>query len=121
MVKNRPDNETIRLITTIGDIYDGQAQDLAALYQQRWEHELVFDEIKTHQMNAQHRQLRSKTPELVKQEIWAFLITHYAVQVFISQAADDLGADADRYSFTKTINIVRRQVLNQAAFSPLTT
>ncbi|MET3807237.1 hypothetical protein ABIB25_004260 [Nakamurella sp. UYEF19] len=121
MVKNRPDNETIRLITTVGDIYDGQAQDLAALYQQRWEHELVFDEIKTHQMNAQHRQLRSRTPDLVKQEIWAFLITHYAVQVFISEAADDLGADADRYSYTKTINISCRQVLNQAAFSPLTT
>ncbi len=121
MVKNRPDSETIRLVTTILDIYDGQAQDLAALYQQRWEHELVFDEIKTRQMNAQHRQLRSKTPDLVKQEIWAFLITHYAAQVFISEAADDLGADADRYSFTKTINIIRRQVLNQAAFSPLTT
>ncbi len=54
----------------------------------------------------------------MKQEIWAFLITHYAAQVFISEAADELGADADRYSFTTTINIIRRQVLNQAAFSP---
>ncbi len=120
MVKNRPDNETIRLITTILNVADGQAEDLATLYQQRWEQELVFDEIKTHQMNP-HRTLRSKTPDLVKQEIWAFLITHYAAQRFMTEAADDLGGDADRYSFTKTINIIRRQVLNQAAISPLTT
>lgn len=68
MVKNRPDNQTIRLITTILAVQDGQAQDLAALYQQRWEQELVFDEIKTHQMNS-HRPLRSKTADLVKQEM----------------------------------------------------
>src|SRR5664279_2333982 len=47
-------------------------------------------------------------PDLVKQEIWALLITHYAVHVFITEAADDLGADPDRYSFTRTINVIRR-------------
>src|SRR5665811_2484365 len=96
------------------------ADTLAALYQQRWEHELVFDEIKTHQM-SQHRILRSRTPDLVKQEIWGLLITHYATQVFITEAADELGADPDRYSYVSTINIIRRQVLNQAAISPLIT
>lgn len=120
MVKGRGDNETIRLITTIADPQQAPADTLAALYQQRWEHELVFDEIKTHQMN-QHRILRSRTPDLVKQEIWALLITHYATQVFITEAADELGADPDRYSFMNTINIIRRQVLNQAAISPLNT
>jgi hypothetical protein len=39
--------------------------------------------------------------------------------VFITEAADELGYDPDRYSFTKAINIIRSQVLNQAAFSPL--
>jgi hypothetical protein len=121
MVKGRGDTETIRLITTIMDPEQAPADTtLAALYQQRWEHELVFDEIKTHQMN-QHRILRSRTPDLVKQEIWGLLITHYATQVFITEAADELGADPDRYSFMTTINIIRRQVLNQAAISPLIT
>ena len=120
MVTGRGENETIRLITTITDPFAAPADTLAALYQQRWEHELVFDEIKTHQMN-QHRTLRSRTPDLVKQEIWAMLITHYATQVFITEAADELGADPDRYSFMRTINVIRRQVLNQAAISPLTT
>jgi hypothetical protein len=55
----------------------------------------------------------------VKQEIWALLITHYATQVFIAEATDTLGADPDRYSFMRTINVIRRQVLNQAAISPL--
>lgn len=81
--------------------------------------ELVFDEIRTHQMNP-HRTLRSKTADLVKQEIWVILITHYAAQVFMSEAADDVGR--------------RRPVLlhqndqhhplpgfHQAAISPLTT
>jgi len=120
MVKGRGDTETIRLITTIMDPEQAPADTFAALYQQRWEHELVFDEIKTHQMN-QHRILRSRTPDLVKQEIWGLLITHYATQVFITEAADELGADPDRYSFMTTINIIRRQVLNQAAISPLIT
>jgi hypothetical protein len=120
MVKGRGDNETIRLITTILDPAQAPADTLAALYQQRWEQELVFDEIKTHQMN-QHRILRSRTPDLVKQEVWGLLITHYATQVFITEAADELGADPDRYSYVSTINIIRRQVLNQAAISPLIT
>lgn len=120
MVKGRGDTETIRLITTLLDPEDTPADTLAALYQQRWEQELIFDEIKTHQMSPT-RLLRSRTPDLVKQEIWALLITHYATQVFITEAADELGADPDRYSFTDTINIIRRQVLNQAAISPLTT
>jgi hypothetical protein len=120
IVKGRGETETIRLITTILEPQRAPADTLAALYQQRWEHELVFDEIKTHQM-SQHRILRSRTPDLVKQEIWGLLITHYATQVFITEAADELGADPDRYSYVSTINIIRRQVLNQAAISPLRT
>ena len=120
MVTNRGETQTLRLITTLLNYSEAQAESLAALYQQRWEQELVFDEVKTHQLSAT-RLLRSRTPDLVKQEIWALLITHYATHVFITEAADEIGADPDRYSFTKTINIIRSQVSNQAAFSPLTT
>ncbi|MET3808746.1 hypothetical protein ABIB25_005776 [Nakamurella sp. UYEF19] len=92
MVKGRGPTQTIRLITTLLDYMHAQAESLAALYQQRWEQELVFDEIKTHQM-SRTRLLRSRTPDLVKQEIWSLLITHYATQVFITEAADELGSD----------------------------
>jgi len=113
--------ETFRLITTIADHELAPAIELAALYHQRWEFELTLDEIETHQM-PHSRILRSKSPELVRQEIWALLLTHYAVRDFIREAADDHddGLDIDRISFTRSLNIIRRQVTNQAGFSPST-
>jgi Transposase DDE domain len=114
------DNVTIRLLTTITDYTPAVAEKLAAVYAERWEHELVFDEIETHQMHAS-KVLRSRTPELVKQEIWAYLLTHYAIRVFMAEAAEDLGEDPDRISFIRAIRVIRRQVDDQAAISPLRT
>jgi hypothetical protein len=117
MVANRGESETIRLVTSILDHERAAAGELAVLYQQRWEFELTLDEVETHQM-SHSRVLRSKTPELVKQEIWALLLTHYAVRDFMREAADDIGEDTDRISFMRSIRVIRRQVLNQAGFSP---
>lgn len=125
-VTNRGEGtETFRLITTILDHEVAPAVELATLYHQRWEFELTLDEIETHQM-PRSRVLRSKSPELVRQEIWALLLAHYAVRDFMREAADDLddslddGLDVDRLSFTRSLNVVRRQVTNQAGFSPST-
>jgi hypothetical protein len=118
MVTNRGENtETIRLITSIADHRVAMAHELAAVYQQRWEFELTLDEVETHQM-PHSKVLRSRSPELVRQEIWALLLTHYAVRSFMREAADDLGEDPDRMSFIRSIRVIRRQVLNQAGFSP---
>lgn len=122
MVTNRGGKpETIRLITSIMDHELAPAAELAALYRQRWEFELTLDEVETHQM-PHHRLLRSKTPELVRQEIWALLLTHYAVRDLMLEAADDMdaddGLDVDELSFVRSLNAVRRQVTNQAGFSP---
>lgn len=119
MVQGRGgDTTTIRLVSTI-DYDRGFATPLAAVYAERWEHELIFDEIETHQMHPS-KVLRSRTPELVKQEIWAYLLTHYAIRVFMAEAAEDLGDDPDRISFLRSIRVIRRQVDDQAGFSPLT-
>jgi hypothetical protein len=64
------------------------------------------------------RLLRSKKPELVRQEIWALLLTHYAIRDFIREAADDIDTDPDRLSFIRALRIVRRQVTDQAALFP---
>lgn len=93
----------------------GSAVELATLYQQRWEIELTFDEIETRQL-AHSKLLRSRTPKLVRQELWALLLAHYAVRSFMREAADDLDTDADVLSFTRSIQVIRRQVLNQAGF-----
>jgi hypothetical protein len=122
MVTNRDETtETIRLITSILDPSEAPAVELAALYRERWEIELIFDEIETHQM-AESKVLRSQTAELVRQEIWALLLAHYAVRCFMREAADDLDddLDPDRLSFMRSIRVIRRQVLNQAGFSPST-
>lgn len=60
------------LITTITDSSDAPAVELAACYHQRWEFEISLDEIETHQI-AHSRVLRSKTPDMVKQELWGIL------------------------------------------------
>lgn len=109
--------EMFCLITTITDPDQASAAELADAYNQRWELESSFDEIKTHQ-RGNGGVLRSRSPELVKQEIWALLLTHYAIRHLMQEAADDGDLDSDRISFTRSLRVIRRQVTNQAGFSP---
>jgi hypothetical protein len=109
--------DPIRLITSILDPNDAHAIELAAAYHQRWEYEGLIDEIKTHQRGPR-RVLRSKTPQLVEQEIWALLSTHYGIRTLMCRAADEADADPDRLSFTRSLRIIRRHVTTQADFSP---
>jgi len=108
---------TYRLVTTILDPSRAPAAELAALYAQRWEHQTALDELKTHQRGPQVV-LRSKTPAMVEQEVWAHLLVHYAIRKLMHQAALDEGLDPDRLSFTGTLRIVRRHLASHAAFSP---
>jgi Transposase DDE domain len=118
MIEDRPGSaELFCLITTITDQQLAPAVDLAAAYHQRWEIELSFDEIEIHQ-TGHLRVLRSRTPELVKQEIWALLLTHYAIRHIMKDATDTVGTDPDDLSFTRSYRAIRRQVTNQAGFSP---
>jgi hypothetical protein len=111
------DPETVRLVTSILDHDLAPAAELAALYHQRWEIELALDEIQTHQM-GRPRVLRSRSPQMVCQEIWALLLTHYAIRHLMFEAADDTDSDLDRLSFMRSLRVIRRQVTDQAAFSP---
>jgi len=111
-------NEIFCLITTIMDPEDATAAELAAAYRERWEFESSLDEIKTHQ-RGRGGVLRSKSPEMIRQEIWAFLLTHYAIRHLMCEAADQVGKDPDRLSFMRSLRVIRRQVTDQAALSPL--
>lgn len=106
-----------RLVTTILDPAQAPAQELAVLYTQRWEVEGALAELKTTQRGPK-QVLRSKTPELVAQEVWAHLLVHYALRAVLHQAALDEDLDPDRLSFVRSLRVVRRQVIAQAAFSP---
>jgi hypothetical protein len=80
-----PDGELIVLITTVLDPYDINAAILADAYHQRWEEESALKEIKA-QILHPGAVLRSKTPELVTQEMWGILPAHYAVRALICGA-----------------------------------
>jgi hypothetical protein len=109
--------QVYRLLTTILDPVQAPAAELAALYAERWEFENTLDELKVHQRGP-GVVLRSKSPELVRQEIWGMLLVHHAIRRLMHQAAQQQGLDPDRLSFTRSLRVVRRQVTGQAAFSP---
>ncbi len=112
------DNPTVyRLFTTLTDPDQVSATELAAAYAQRWEIETTFDELKTHQRGPRVV-LRSKSPDLVLQEIWGHLCCHYAIRSLMTDAAHHGGHDPDRVSFTAALRIVRRSVAQPGAFPP---
>ena len=96
---------------------DVTAVELAAAYAQRWEYEISLREIET-QMLEPGGGLRSKSPELLRQELWGLLLAHFAIRSLMAEAAASAGLDPDRLSFMRSISLVRRQVTDQAAFSP---
>jgi Insertion element 4 transposase N-terminal/Transposase DDE domain len=119
-VPNRGDEskrELFTLVTNITDPGELTSVDLAEAYRERWEAELTFDEIETHQRGGAVI-LRSKLPDLVIQELYGYLVTHYGIRQLMTEAADQAELDPDRISFTRSLNIIRRQVTGQAAFSP---
>jgi len=92
--------QVYRLVTTLLNPRLAPALELIALYHERWEIEVVLDEIKTHE-RAQRKVLRSKTPEGVRQELYGLYLAHYAVRVLLAQAAVQAELDPDRLSFTE--------------------
>lgn len=91
--------------------------ELAALYHERWEIESVFDEFKTH-LRANNTMLRSKTPELVQQELWGLLMAHYAVRQLMAEAAWRERLDPDRLSFVHAVRVIKRKLPQAAAIPP---
>jgi hypothetical protein len=109
--------ELIVLLTTVADPGAARADELAEAYHLRWEHETGNDQLKTH-LRGPGRILRSRLPDLVHQEIWAWLLVHYALSVLITRAAEAADIDPDRISFTRTLRLVRRSATGSAAVPP---
>ena len=106
-----------RLVTTILDAAQAPAAELAALYHERWEIEGALAELKT-QLRGARVVLRSKTPELVRQEFWGLLLAHFAVRGLMHEAALKADEDPDRLSFSHAVRVVRRKLPLFAALSP---
>ncbi len=106
-----------RLVTTILDPEDAPAHELAALYHERWEIETALDELKTHLRGARIV-MRSKTPDLVRQEFYGLMMAHFAIRSLIHDAALKADEDPDRLSFLHAVRVVRRKLPAAVAIPP---
>jgi IS4 transposase len=106
------------LITNIFDHTQAPAEELAALYHERWEIEGVLAELKTRLCGAGHTQLRSKTPALVEQELWGLMLAHFAIRQLIVHTGLLQNIDPDRLSFTHAVRTVKRRLPQAAAIPP---
>jgi hypothetical protein len=105
------------VITSILDPAEAGAQDLAALYNERWEIAESFKQMEC-RLRPSRVPLRSETPYLVEQEIWGPLPTQNAVRPFVANAADTAHIDPDRLPAVRAPNTVRRSIIDRAVFAP---
>ena len=106
-----------RLVTTILDPEKAPAPELAALYHERWEIETALDELKTHLRGARIV-LRSKRPDLVRQEFYGLLMAHFAIRGLMHEAALRADEDPDRLSFVHAVRVIRRKLHSFPAIPP---
>lgn len=106
-----------RLVTSILEPDTAPAQELAALYHERWEIETALDELKTHLRGAKIV-LRSKTPDLVRQEFYGLMMAHFAIRSLIHEAALKADEDPDQLSFLHAVRVVRRRLPAAIAIPP---
>jgi len=109
--------EEHRVITTLLNPRLAPAHEVACAYHQRWEIEIVIDEIDTHQRLV-GRTLRSLTPVGVIQELYGVLLAHYAVRVLMHDAALAADTAPDHLSFVHALEIVRDAVAEFQIVAP---
>lgn len=115
--------EVHRLMTSLLDAEAHPAEALIRLYHERWEEELVWDEQKTHQdprRASKPANLRSETPEGVRQELYALSLAHYVARALMVEAAEPVGRDVDRLSFVGCLQILRNRLPECADREPAT-
>ncbi len=111
-------SEVFTLVTDILDPAELPAEQAAAAYAARWQLETCFDELETSIRGGAAVVLRSKTPDMIRQEIYAMLCCYQAIRVLISRAADTAGLDPGRISFTRARDGIRSRISDSGSFSP---
>lgn len=102
------------LLTSLLDEERYPADEVRALYHERWEVELGFGEIKT-DMLERLETIRSKTPSAVAQEMWGLLIAYNLVRREIERVANELDVPPIRISFVAAL----REVVEQWHFAAM--
>lgn len=102
----RTRTQRYRLVTTLLDHRAHPAAVLAAGYARRWGIELAYREIKAG-LRGPRVLLTGATPDLARQQMWAYLVIYQAVRALIARAAAGAGADPARLSFTAALAAAR--------------
>ncbi len=112
-----PAPNSFRLVANILDPEHGPAQELVAVDHERWEIEVAFDQLKPH-LRQRRRVLRSKTPELVRQELYGRVLEHNAVRWLLHQGASLHRVPDAELSFEGQVELLRRTQPQSWAFPP---
>jgi Transposase DDE domain len=104
--------QVFRLATTWLNPRTAPATELIVLDHERWEIELVVDEIKTH-LRVQQKVLRSHTPDGVRQELYALFVVHFAIRALMYRSALEAELDPDRLSFTEAVFQICEAVVDE--------
>jgi hypothetical protein len=115
--KNKKTSKVYTIITNMLDHTKTPAKELASLYHERWEIESSIKELKT-SMKGCSTLIRSRTSDLVKQEVWGLLMAHYAIRALMAKVAWKKKMDPDKLSFLTAVRIVKRKTPHIAAFPP---
>jgi Insertion element 4 transposase N-terminal/Transposase DDE domain len=94
------------LLTTVLEPAELSAREAIALYPWRWEEESTLKEVKEVLLQGKLPLLRSKTPELVEQELYGLLLAHYVVRSVMAAGAAQAEAEPCRLSFKRSQEIL---------------
>ena len=110
--------EVYRLITTLMDPQETPAAEVAALYHERWEVETTLREVKAELRGGSLKTFQSRTPALVRQELYGFLLAHYLVRRALWESATQAQVDPDVLSFKHAVQVLTRRIPKSWAGSP---
>ncbi|HEU4402275.1 MAG TPA: IS4 family transposase, partial [Candidatus Polarisedimenticolia bacterium] len=94
------------LLTSMLDPRAFPAEEVAALYHERWEIELGYGEVKT-RMLERFEAIRSRRPIGVAQELWGVALAYNLVRLEMTRIADEAGVPPTRISFTMALGLIR--------------
>lgn len=93
------------ILTSLLDAKKYPAREIVALYHERWEIEMGYDEVKTHMLRREEA-IRSKSPELVRQEIWGILLAYNLIRLEMEHVADAARVPPTRVSFVGAMRVI---------------
>lgn len=107
-----------RVVTNIFDHEMAPAQELGNLYHERWEIENLYGQFQKILKGGYTTVIRSKTPDLVLQELWGLILVHFAIRSLMADTAWRVAIDPDKLSFKNAVSILRRKIPRAAASPP---